>query len=157
MIMHKIILWVLVLSIVRLFSTELDVNIQQQSIKKDFLIIKSTKSYTEAENFAEEIATRMEMKYMKEVQYSKEIGLTHSKKMCKEGYLEYPCYVARGRYDDGVYISIEYSNAYAGFTKGYYLVVVASGSYAKTVLKKVNKYEPSAYVKSASIYMGCIH
>ena len=155
--MKKTLLSILFFTVIILSATEVNTQIQQQSIKKDFLIMKSTKSYTEAENFAEEVAIRMEMKYMKEVQYSKETGLTYSRKMCEEGYLEYPCYVARGRYDDGMYISIEYSNAYEGFAKGYYLVIVASGNYAKTILKKVKKYESSAYVKSASIYMGCIH
>ena len=153
--MYKIVSWVLVFGIMGLFGVELDM--QQPSIKKDFLIVKSTKSYKEAESFAGKLATRMDMKYMKEVQFNKETGLTHSKKMCKEGRLEYPCYVSRGRYDDGVYVSVEYSNDYAGFARGYYLVIVASGSYAKTTLKQIKRYEPSAYVKSATIYMGCIH
>lgn len=155
--MYKIVSSILVFGVMGLFATELDVPIQQQSIKKDFLIVKSTTGYKEAEDFAEEVATRMDIKYMKEVEYSKETGLTHSKEMCEEGRLEYPCHVGRGRYDDGVYVSIEYSNVYEGFAKGYYLVIVASGSYAKTTLKKVKRYEPSAYVKSADIYMGCIH
>ena len=80
MIMYKIVSWVLVFGIMGLFGVELDM--QQPSTKKDFLIVKSTKSYKEAESFAGKLAIRMDMKYMKEVQFNKETGLTHSKKMC---------------------------------------------------------------------------
>ena len=58
---------------------------------------------------------------------------------------------------DGVYVSIEYSDTYGGFAKGYYLVMIASGKYAKLVLDDVKKHVSDAYVKRSSVYMGCMH
>ena len=47
--------------------------------------------------------------------------------MCEENGWDYPCYVARGRYDDGAYLSVEPSAAYDGLKAGYFVVIAASG------------------------------
>jgi hypothetical protein len=72
---------------------------------------------------------------------------------------EYPQYYSRGRYDNGEYISIEYSNAFTGFAKGYYIVVAYSGENieAKKTLKKVKPFFKSAYIKQTDVYIGCMH
>ena len=140
-----------------LASTEVDRSIEQQSIKKNFLIVKSTKSYKEAEDFASAIATMTNIKYIRDKHYNKELGLSQGKSLCEDANFEYPCYFSRGRYDDGVYVSIEYSSAYGGFQKSYYLVMIASGKYAKDIVKDIKKYVPDTYVKHSSVYLGCMH
>lgn len=73
----------------------------------------------------------------------------------------YPCYVPRGHYEDGSYISIEYSSSFLGFTEGYYIVVAASyelgNAQTKPMLTKAKKIIKDAYVKQSKVYTGCIH
>jgi hypothetical protein len=130
-----------------------------QMFKKSFLIIKSTTEYVDAKEFAEDFAKKSGIKInLRSLHYSKKIGLTQTMEACiSEGY-DYPCYVARGRYDDGVYISIEYSNAYVGFTEGYYIVMIRSEeNIPETFLHEIKMFVPDAYIKYTSVYMGCMH
>ena len=128
-------------------------------VKKEILIILSSKNYAAAKKTAEEAARTLSLKLdLRGLVANKKTGLTYSKADCEnEG--GYPCYIARGRYDDGSYISIEYSSAFNGFSKGYYIVVAASGdkSITSPALANTKKYYPSAYVKQTDIYMGCMH
>ena len=72
-----------------------------------------------------------------------------------------PCYVARGRWDDGVYLSVEHSSSYAGFEEGLYIVVLASGSPRDraigAALRRAKGQYPDVVVKTAPVYLGCIH
>lgn len=126
----------------------------KERVKKNFLIAKSTKSYKEAEDFAVDLSDSAGLTYMRSTHYNKALGLSHSKTLCEDANQNYPCYIARG-YKDGVYVSIEYTDAYDGFTKGYYVVMVANGIYAKQNLKKIKKYVPDAYVKNIRLWAGC--
>ncbi len=69
--------------------------------------------------------------------------------------------MSRGRYDDGAYISIEYSSAFNGWTDGYYVVIAASAEKSDPVinktLNKAKKRWKDAYAKSAEIWLGCMH
>jgi len=133
--------------------------LSSQMLKKAFLIVKSTSDYTEAKRFAKAFSKKsgIEMN-LRSLQYSTKIGLTQTMEACiSEGY-HYPCYVVRGRYDDGMYISIEYSNAYSGFTEGYYIVMIRSEEkIPETFLKEIRVFVPDAYIKYTSVYMGCMH
>ena len=84
-----------------------------------------------------------------------------SRKECEESAFDYPCYVARGRDDDGLYVSVEYSTAYTGFKPGLYIVIVASdskaGSIAKDAAKTAKKVFPDAYTRRTGVYLGCMH
>lgn len=133
--------------------------IAEQSVSKSFLIVKSTKSYSEAKAFAEVLAKKSGLKLdLRGLEYKKEIMLSHPRAECRENGFGYPCYVARGRYDDGVYLSVESSEAYEGFAKGYYIVIAASmENVALDLVKRMKQYVPDAYVKRTSVYMGCIH
>jgi len=133
--------------------------IAAQSVSKSLLIVKSTTNYGEAESFAQELAKKSGLKLdLRGLEYNEKIMLSERADVCKESGFKYPCYVARGRYDDGVYLSVESSDAYVGFTKGYYIVVAASMERRdKEILQKLKRYVPDAYVKRTSIYMGCIH
>lgn len=87
-------------------------------------------------------------------------GLSFDDTTCVNDFGEAPCYVARGRWDDGAYVSIEYSNAFEGFRPGYYIVVVHSGAVGKTpadLLRNVRQTVPSAYTKCSRVYMCCMH
>jgi len=128
------------------------------NITKSFLVAKSTKSYNEAKKFAKALSLKSGIKIdLRGLLFNADIGLTESKKECIDNGFEYPCYTPRGRYDDGAYISIEYSSAYERFSKGYYVVMVNSGEISKRFLEKIKTYVPDAYVKKSSVYMGCMH
>ena len=156
--MKKMIMVVLLVALLFRLSSAEDV-FESQMLKKSFLITKSTKSYTEAKKFALSLAKKSAIKLnFRELHPSTQIGLTHTAQTCQNNQYDFPCYLARGRYDDGVYISVEYSDAYSGFSEGYYIVVVASGEKVdKKLLNRVKKYVPDAYVKNTAVYMGCIH
>ncbi len=86
-------------------------------------------------------------------------GLTYSKQECEGNGWEYPCYVSRGRWDEGSYITIEHSSAIQGFTPNLYVVIAASGAKetVKPTLKTVQQFVPDAYLKTSSVYVGCMH
>ena len=88
-------------------------------------------------------------------------GLTFSQDACTNEFGEFPCYVARGRWDDGVYVSVEHSSSYVGFEEGMYMVVLASGAPRDRVigaaLRRAKGQYPVAVVKTAPVYLGCIH
>ncbi len=73
--------------------------------------------------------------------------------------IEYPCYLPRIDRNIAKYISIEYSDGFDGFTKGYYIVIVASGEKGDPAVKKAltdaKKFYHDAYAKTCGVYMGC--
>lgn len=127
--------------------------------EKEFLIIYSTKNYNEALRVCKE--SDKKLKYginLRELQYNKKTGLSFSKETLEKNGVEFPWYFPRGRYDDGKYLSIEYSNGYSEFAKGYYIVIAESGEKGsmKITLEETKKYYKTAYLKRAKIYMGCL-
>lgn len=128
-----------------------------QTKKTSFLIIQSTKAYNPALKTAQLACNKLGLTLDLKGNYKDEKnGLTNSE-ICGCG--ESHGYLSRGRYDDGHYISIEYSSAYDEFNKGYYIVVVSSGDRKKveSILEKVQMHFKDAYIKNADIYMGCMH
>jgi hypothetical protein len=130
-------------------------------VKRDFLILLSTKSYSAALTKAKQVAASQHITLdLRGLSENKSSGLSFSKQACEEEDMEYPSYYARGR-EDGVFVSIEYSNAYREFAKGYYIVVAASGSKEdneiKTAYNKLKGIYKDAYFKSSKVYMGCMH
>jgi hypothetical protein len=89
------------------------------------------------------------------------MGLTFSQDACASEFGEFPCYVPRGRWDDGVYLSVEHSSAYEGFEEGLYVVVLASGSPRDRTIGAARAPRegsvPGRVVKTAPVYLGCIH
>ena len=68
-------------------------------------------------------------------------------------------YLPRGRFDDGEYLTIEYTDYFPNFTNGYYIVVAASGpkdSLTATLIK-AQKFYKTAYIKTDSVFVGCMH
>ncbi|MFY8022302.1 MAG: hypothetical protein ACOVP1_13945, partial [Bacteroidia bacterium] len=71
------------------------------------------------------------------------------------------CYIARGNSNDGDYISIEYSSAYTGFARAYYIVVVScrpkNDAPMKALLNKVKSKFKDAYIKRSIVYICCMN
>jgi len=150
----------IVLSTFLLFASEdtIDKMIAEQSMKKSFLIIHASKSYSDAYRFMQQFSKKSGIVVdLKGVLYQEDIGLTPPKELCLEQGFSYPCYVPRGGYDDGVYLSIERSESYNGFREGYYIVIAASGTIEPKVVQRVKKIVPKSYVKQSLVYMGCYH
>ena len=135
--------------------------VKSQTVEKDFVIVRSTPTYEEARKTASEAARRLQVPLNLRGLSSHSSGLTFSKKDCEESAFDYPCYVARGRGDDGFYVSIEYSSAYAGFRPGLYIVVVASdargGLVSKEAARSAKKAFRDAYIRRTGGYVGCMH
>ena len=131
-------------------------------VTKKLVILQSTKSYESAKKTATAAGKHLKKPVrLRDLKPNKKRGLTHSKKECAENGYNWPCYVSRGRYDDGAYISIEYSSAFNGWTDGYYVVIAASAEKSDPVinktLNKAKKRWKDAYAKSAEIWLGCMH
>jgi hypothetical protein len=126
------------------------------------VIIKSTPSYAEARALAASAAERMAIKLdLRELLPDRNVGLTFSEEACTNEFGEFPCYVARGRWDDGVYLSVEHSSSYEGLEEGLYIVVLASGSPRDrsigAALRRARSLYPDVMVRTAPVYLGCIH
>ena len=102
--------------------------------EKDFLIIYSTKDYKQellvAQKATKALSIPIDLRCLIPDNDTSH-GLTLPPDTCAklwDGAVDpdSTCYVARGRFDDGPYISIEYSSAYRSFERGYYIVMVES-------------------------------
>jgi hypothetical protein len=132
------------------------------TVRKSFVIIKATPSYAEARALAAAAAERLAIRLdLRELAPDAGVGLTFSEDACKNEFGEFPCYVPRGRWDDGVYLSVEHSSSYEGFEEGFYVVMLASGSPRdRTIgaaLRRAKSQYPDTFVKTAPVYVGCIH
>ena len=135
---------------------------QDAMITKPFLILKSTPNYDEALAAAREAAKDLGVALaLRHLSPNATSGLTLPRKDCFDavaGRIDWPCYYARGRFDDGAYVSIEYSSAYKEFRGGQYIVIGASGTaVTRALVKKAQRFVPDAYVKSTKVYLGCMH
>jgi len=128
-------------------------------VKVNYVIIQSTKNYLAARETASKAAEKLGYELnLRDLSYNTRTGLSLPKDDCEmEG--GFPCYIARGRYNSGTYISVEWSNAIYKFAKGFYVVIVASGdpSITQPALAKAKRFYKTAYSKSAEVYIGCMH
>jgi hypothetical protein len=122
-----------------------------------FLIIHSSKNYGAALQVAKEASSKLGIEINLRGYYQDEEFGLKTDVPCDCG--EVHGYTAHGRYDDGDYISIEYSDSYPEFTKGLYIVIVASGGKQDltATLSEIKGFYSDAYIKTASIYVGCMH
>lgn len=160
--MRKCVFLFVLLAAVHLAAQGQDSTDTQPFVKKDFLILLSTKSYEAALKTARSAASSLNLKLdLRGLKENKESGLTLSKEECLKYEVDYPGYYACGRWDDGAYVSIEYSDAYSGFTKGYYIVIAAGGDREEAEIqaayKKAKLTYKDAYFKSTEVYLGCMH
>jgi hypothetical protein len=129
----------------------------EQSNKKSFLIILATKNYSKALKRAQLACNDLGITLNLRNMYRKPEGGLTSSEVCGCG--ERHGYVPRGRFDDGEYISIEYTDQFNSFEDGYYIVVVSSGarSEVEEFLPKVQKHFDHAYIKDDYVHLGCMH
>ena len=95
----------------------------------DYLVIHSTKRYISARLVAEQAAKLLELPIdLRGLKENPVIGLSLPREACilPDGQINYPSYPLRSSKNSGIYISVEYSSAYLGWTPGYYLVVIAN-------------------------------
>jgi hypothetical protein len=134
------------------------------SVPKDIVILQSTRDYSAALAGAKQAATKLK-RPLKQSDYrpNKESGLSLTKADCEGNGYDFPCYLPRGNgmAEDSEYISIEYSDGYEGFAKGYYIVVAAlanpNSANLRQTLARVQKAYPGAYAKRTSVWLGCLH
>lgn len=133
-------------------------------VPKEIVILRSTKSYDAALKSAQDASVRLRKKlYLQGYRPNKQNGLSLSKSDCEGDGFDYPCYVARGdgAADSSNYISIEYSNAYEGFAKGFYMVVAAIGDVRSPIVNNAlisaRKIYADAYSKKTRVWFGCMH
>ncbi len=135
---------------------------QEATQTKAFIIVAAGKNYQSMKKTANSVAKKLGYKInLRGLQQNSQIGLSFSKKDCEDNGFEFPAYIPRGRWDDGEYISIEYTDAYEGFSPGLYFIIVSShdkdSKKINSVLAHVKKSYKNAYIKYADIYMGCLH
>jgi len=138
----------------------------EASMSKDFsfVIVISTKDYDEALKRAKDASEKLGYPLdLRELHEHDEIGLSLPKEVCEEicggGMVEYPQYLPRNDWGESKYVSVEYSDGFKGFTKGYYIVVVASGEKGDPIIKEAvtesRKFYKDAYAKTCGVWMGC--
>jgi hypothetical protein len=138
----------------------------EASMTKDFsfVILISTKDYQAALKRAKDASEKLGYPLnLRELHENKETGLSLPRKVCEEdicgGGLNYPIYMPRNDWGDSKYVSVEYSNGFKGFTKGYYIVVVASGEKGDPIIQEAltesRKFYTDSYAKSCGVWMGC--
>ena len=113
-------------------------------------VVRSTPEDAEALCVAERVssATGFELD-LRGLAFLSEHGLTPAKEVCEEQLLApYPCSVARGRFDAGVDLGVERSDANESLRPGYFSVVAASGPPESaawaTTLRAVRDLHPDA-------------
>ena len=135
------------------------VHAQEPLIEKGFVILYSTEDYKVALKVATVATNRLNIDLNLRGYYADEEKGLKTDTVCDCGAIHE--YIPRGRFDDGVYTSIEYSDRYTGFEKGYYIVIMASGPKGSKELTKTlraaKKLYEDAYIKNTSVYIGCMH
>ena len=131
-------------------------------IRKSFVIITATRSYSDALRSAKRAVAKLGFPLnLRGLHPHKRTGLTLTRADADSNGWEYPINYPRGRYDDGKYISIEYSSGYDEWKPKQFLVMVWSGNALdperKKILNDVKKIFTSVELRSANIYMGCMH
>lgn len=133
-------------------------------VPKDIVILQSTRSYAAALAGAKQAAARLGRPLkLAGNQPNKELGLSASRADCTGSGYDYPCYSPRGQggAENSDYLSIEFSDGYTGFAKGYYIVVAAlappNSATLRQTLARVQRAYPAAYAKRTAVWFGCMH
>lgn len=145
---------------------DIDWDDYMESMSRDysFVILISTKSYDAALKRAQEASEKLGYPLdLRDLHANEQTGLSLPKEQCEEicggAGVEYPQYLPRIDWGESKYVSVEYSNGYSGFTKGYYIVVVASGEKGDPIIQEAldeaKRFYEDAYAKTCSVYMGC--
>jgi len=138
----------------------------EKSLLKDFsfVIIISTKSYKAALERAKDASKKLGYPLdLRGLHPNDEMGLSLPEEVCEAicggDVVDYPQYLPRNDWGESKYVSVEYSNGFKGFTKGYYIVVVASGEKGDPIIQEAldesREFYKDAYAKTCGVWMGC--
>jgi hypothetical protein len=134
----------------------------KEMVEKDFVVLPAIASYAEARRVAGAAARRLGLKLdLRRARPDGHGGLTFSPADCKANDWEHPCYVARGRDDDGAYVSVDVADRFFDAEEQGYLVILASGPKndpsTRAVAEKARPLFPSAELRTDDVWQGCIH
>ena len=131
------------------------------------VILSVYKSFAEAREDAEKIGKAAKTPFSMEGRvFDKKRGLIYPDNFDDEVFRgqyvarRYHQTVLKGSDNEREYLSVERSDGYDGFKKGYYIVVagVHDNSAAATAqTSKFTAWAPTAYARKTRIYMGCMH
>ena len=130
--------------------------------EKDFVVLPAIASYAEARRVASSAARRLGLKLdLRRARPDGHGGLTFSPVDCEANDWEHPCYVSRGRDDDGAYVSVDEARRFFDAEEQGYLVILGSGPKndpsTRAVGEKARALFPSAEVRTDDVWQGCIH
>ncbi len=131
------------------------------------VILSVYKSFDEARADAEKISKAAKVPFSMEGRiYDKKRGLIYPDNFDDEVFRgqyvarRYHTTVLKGGDADREYLSVERSDGYDGFKKGFYIVVAGIRDNAREAQADALRYTawaPTAYAKKTRIYMGCMH
>lgn len=132
-------------------------NNYESFIDQSFLIIASSTDFDSAQKTAQIAKRKLGLDYPPSIYYPDKSEGFKTDEACGCG--EIHGYFPRGGYDNGNYVSIEFSSGYEGFAEGYYIVIVSNGEkeLVQKELPNVKKHFTQAYIKNSEIYIGCRH
>ena len=131
------------------------------------VILSVCKTFAEARAEAEKIAKASKVPFSMEGRvYDKKRGLIYPDNDQDEGFRgqyiarRYHSTFLKGSDEKRPYLSVERSDGYDGFKKGFYIVVAGiheDSRSAQADTKRFTAWVPTAYAKKTRIYMGCLH
>jgi hypothetical protein len=132
-----------------------------EMVEKDFVVLPAIVSYTEAHQVARTAARRLGLKL--DLRRARPDGygrLTFSAADCKANNRVYPCFVSRGRQDDGSYVSLDVADRFFDNEAQGYLVILGSGPKddpsTRALAEKARSLFPLAELRTDDVWQGRI-
>lgn len=133
-----------------------------EMVEKDFVVLPAIVSYTEAHQVARTAARRLGLKL--DLRGARPDGygrLTFPPADCKANARPYPCFVSRGRQDDGSYVSVDLADRFFDNEAQGYLVILGSGPKddpsTRALAEKARSLFPLAELRTDDVWQGRIH
>ena len=133
-----------------------------EMVEKDFVVLPAIASYTEAHQIARTAARRLGLKL--DLRRARPDGygrLTFPAADCKANNRAYPCFVSRGRQDDGTYVSVDVADRFFDNEARGYLVILGSGPKddpaTRALAEKARSLFPLAELRTDDVWQGGLH
>lgn len=141
-----------------LTAAEIQEWLAEQTVEVSFLVTGSFANYGSAFAFVDRVHRRTGIDVNLRGFIPHDNGLSWSREVCEE-WAGFPCYLPRGRFDAGTYLSIEKSDSFKGMKPGFFVVMAASGNRTdvEPVKRDLARAGVRGYVRTVPVYMGCIH
>ena len=130
-----------------------------EMVEKDFVVLPAIVSYTEAHLVARTAARRLGLKL--DLRRARPDGygrLTFPPADCKANNTAYPCFVSRGREDDGTYVSVDVADRFFDAEARGYLVILGSGPKddpsTRALAEKARSLFPLAELRTDDVWQG---